>query len=88
MCIRDRCGKERGEAPLARARGARGRAQLQAAHHDRDARGLVRRDEVAEALEKSLTEAFSLRIPVQAVELGALPRFEMKARRWIRQGSE
>ena len=44
--------------------------------------------EVAEALEKSLTEAFSLRIPVQALELGALPRFEMKARRWIRQGSE
>ena len=44
--------------------------------------------EVAEALEKSLTEAFSLRIPVQAVELGALPRFEMKARRWIRQGFE
>ena len=44
--------------------------------------------EVAQTLEKALTDAFSLRIPVQAVELGALPRFEMKARRWIRQGSE
>ena len=44
--------------------------------------------EVAQALEKALTDAFSLRIPVQAVGLGALPRFKMKARRWIQQGSE
>tara|TARA_Y100000588_G_scaffold93398_1_gene101130 strand:- start:11560 stop:12834 length:1275 start_codon:yes stop_codon:yes gene_type:complete len=40
--------------------------------------------EVAIAVEKELTEAFSLRIPVQAVENGVLPRFEMKARRWNR----
>ena len=44
--------------------------------------------EVAQTLEKALTDAFSLRIPVQAVGLGALPRFKMKARRWIQQGSE
>jgi phenylacetate-coenzyme A ligase PaaK-like adenylate-forming protein len=44
--------------------------------------------EVAAALEKALTEAFSLRIPVEAEETGALPRFEMKARRWIRITSE
>ena len=44
--------------------------------------------EVAGAVEKALTEAFSLRIPVQVAEIGSLPRFEMKARRWIRPGSE
>lgn len=42
--------------------------------------------EVAAALEKALTETFSLRIPVQAVESDSLPRFEMKARRWNRVG--
>ena len=40
--------------------------------------------EVTVAIEKSLTEAFSLRIPVEAVPKGSLPRFEMKANRWIR----
>ena len=44
--------------------------------------------EVAQTLEKALTDAFSLRIPVEPVEPSTLPRFEMKARRWIRQGSE
>ena len=44
--------------------------------------------EVAASIEKALTEAFSLRIPVQPVEPGSLPRFEMKARRWIRTGSK
>ena len=43
-------------------------------------------EEVAAALEKALTETFSLRIPVQAVEPDSLPRFEMKARRWKRVG--
>ncbi|MFP6899784.1 MAG: AMP-binding protein [Opitutales bacterium] len=44
--------------------------------------------EAALSLEKALTEAFSLRIHVHAVESGALPRFEMKAQRWIRADSE
>ncbi len=35
-------------------------------------------------LEAALTNAFSLRIPVSSVETGALPRFEAKAKRWIR----
>lgn len=43
--------------------------------------------ETSASLEKALTEAFSLRIPVQPVETGTLPRFEMKAKRWIRRGS-
>ena len=32
----------------------------------------------------ALTNAFSLRIPVTIVEIGTLPRFEAKAKRWIR----
>jgi phenylacetate-CoA ligase len=35
-------------------------------------------------LEAALTNAFALRIPVSLVECGELPRFEMKARRWVR----
>jgi len=34
-------------------------------------------------VEAALTNAFALRIPVAVVEPGSLPRFEMKARRWI-----
>jgi phenylacetate-CoA ligase len=41
--------------------------------------------ELANSLEKALTEAFSLRIPVESVETGSLPRFEMKAQRWVRR---
>lgn len=36
----------------------------------------------AEALERALSAAFSLRIPVVRVSAGTLPRYEMKARRW------
>jgi phenylacetate-CoA ligase len=35
-------------------------------------------------LESALTNAFSLRIPVSSVPAGSLPRFEAKAKRWIR----
>lgn len=42
-------------------------------------------DDAAPArLERALNQAFSLRIPVSRVEAGTLPRFEMKARRWVR----
>ena len=34
-------------------------------------------------LEKLLSQAFSLRIPVETVGTGTLPRFEMKAKRWV-----
>jgi phenylacetate-CoA ligase len=37
----------------------------------------------AQALERALAAAFSLRIPVGCVAAGSLPRPEMKARRWI-----
>jgi phenylacetate-CoA ligase len=39
---------------------------------------------LAEELEKELTRAFSLRIPVQCVAQGSLPRFELKSKRWLR----
>ena len=37
-------------------------------------------------LEKLFYDRLHLRIPVQAVPSGTLPRFEMKARRWVRSG--
>ena len=37
----------------------------------------------AEELERALQTAFNLRIPVAAVAPGSLPRFEMKAKRWV-----
>jgi phenylacetate-CoA ligase len=40
-------------------------------------------DDAAKKLEHALTSAFSLRIPVTRVAAHTLPRFEMKARRWI-----
>ncbi len=39
---------------------------------------------LAHRLEAALTNAFTLRIPVTLVPCGSLPRFEMKARRWVR----
>jgi phenylacetate-CoA ligase len=44
-------------------------------------------DEALHHLESALTSAFSLRIPVARAASGSLPRFEMKARRWVRRGS-
>jgi phenylacetate-CoA ligase len=40
---------------------------------------------VAGELERALQAAFALRIPVAAVPPGSLPRFEMKAKRWIKE---
>jgi phenylacetate-CoA ligase len=39
---------------------------------------------VIHRLEAALTNAFSLRIPVSSVPTGTLPRFEAKAKRWVR----
>lgn len=38
-------------------------------------------------IHKGFQNAFSLRIPVQAVPSGTLPRFEMKSKRWLQQES-
>jgi phenylacetate-CoA ligase len=40
-------------------------------------------DAAAKKLERALTSTFSLRIPVTRVAAHSLPRFEMKARRWV-----
>lgn len=37
--------------------------------------------EVADAFR----ESYSLRVPIEMVEQGALPRFELKAQRWVRR---
>jgi phenylacetate-CoA ligase len=54
------------------------RVQVEPLSQHRDTGGLSRRLEVA------LGNAFGLRIPVSCVPPGTLPRFEMKAERWIR----
>ena len=41
-------------------------------------------DTAAQRVETALGEAFALRIPVARVASGTLPRFELKARRWVR----
>jgi phenylacetate-CoA ligase len=38
--------------------------------------------EIKTLLERALQESFSLRIPVEIMESGSLPRHEMKAKRW------
>lgn len=42
------------------------------------------KQEIQTLLEVALQESFSLRIPVISVEDGTLPRFEMKAKRWLK----
>lgn len=39
-------------------------------------------------LKKEFHHTFSLRIPIEAVERGTLPRFEMKHKRWVRLDKE
>jgi phenylacetate-CoA ligase len=41
-------------------------------------------DTLAHRLETALETALTLRVPVTLVPAGALPRFELKARRWVR----
>jgi phenylacetate-CoA ligase len=43
------------------------------------------RPDLAECVQRELADAFTLRIPVKMVEPGALPRYEFKSRRWVRQ---
>ena len=41
--------------------------------------------ELAGKLENAFQKALSLRVPVEVVPSGSLPRFEMKAKRWVRE---
>jgi phenylacetate-CoA ligase len=54
------------------------RVEVEPADFCRDADGLVSQ------VQKALETAFSLRVPVVAVARGSLPRFEMKAHRWVK----
>jgi phenylacetate-CoA ligase len=40
---------------------------------------------LARRLEHAFQSALQLRVPVRAVPPGTLPRFEMKAKRWVRE---
>ena len=40
---------------------------------------------LAGRLERAFEDAFTLRVPVKPVPPGTLPRFEMKAKRWLNQ---
>lgn len=40
---------------------------------------------LARGLEAAITSAFAIRVPVRCVPAGSLPRFEVKARRWVRR---
>ncbi len=44
--------------------------------------GCARPQSLVQALQEELKSALALRIPVQTVSEGSLPRFEMKAKRW------
>jgi phenylacetate-CoA ligase len=46
--------------------------------------GAAAGEELVHGLEAKLRAALSLRVPVEVVATGTLPRFEMKASRWIR----
>jgi phenylacetate-CoA ligase len=52
--------------------------QVEPSHEHADAGSLVQR------LETALSNAFALRISVSSVPRGQLPRFESKAKRWVR----
>lgn len=54
------------------------RVELEPEPGHADPAGLARR------VENALRDAFQIRIPVTTVPPGALPRFELKARRWVR----
>ena len=44
--------------------------------------------EMAGRLERKLEGALGMRVPVMAVSRGTLPRFEMKAKRWVVKKAE
>jgi len=52
--------------------------EIEPAANRRDAAALVAQ------IEKAFETTLSLRVPVRVVASGTLPRFEMKAKRWIR----
>lgn len=64
---------------VVREEGAMAEALVRIELHEGSPSGVV--DEIGSALR----DVFSLRIPVELVECGGLPRFEFKAKRWLRK---
>ena len=44
-------------------------------------------EDLSKRVEKALQDAFTLRIPVACVPRGALPRYEFKSKRWVKEGT-
>ena len=42
-------------------------------------------EELARDVKNALQDAFTLRIPVSGAEVGSLPRFEFKSKRWVKE---
>jgi phenylacetate-CoA ligase len=45
----------------------------------------LRDPELGDRISAALRDALQIRVPVQVVAQGSLPRFEFKARRWIKE---
>jgi phenylacetate-CoA ligase len=54
--------------------------QIEAAAGCEDSAALAKR------IEKAFQDSLALRVPVRAVRPGSLPRFELKAKRWVKTG--
>jgi phenylacetate-CoA ligase len=50
--------------------------------------GLTETESLCHRIEAAFRMAFNLRVPVEAVPEGQLPRFEMKAKRWVKVQTE
>ncbi|HUL51486.1 MAG TPA: AMP-binding protein [Candidatus Nitrosotalea sp.] len=50
------------------------------------AAGCADTEDLAKRLEKAFQDTFALRVSVTTVPAGTLPRFEMKAKRWVKPG--
>ncbi len=50
--------------------------------------GYLETDDLIRRIQSGFRGAFNLRVPVNIAAAGALPRFELKARRWIKDGAD
>jgi phenylacetate-CoA ligase len=63
------------------------RAMTEVKIHVEPAAGGTCAEALGETVAAALRTAFNLRIPVSLVPPGSLPRFELKAKRWVRRAS-
>ena len=65
-------------------RSERGMHELEVLLEPRQDARAESRDALVRAVENDFRQNHHLRVPVRLVEPGTLPRFELKARRWVR----